>query len=605
MNLRQSTFSRRNAFALAILLSAVSATLGADPVNIRGNIDAVTVYRGQALVTRVIDLPKDVGLQDIVVTDLPAAILQGSVYAEVEGDAQVRNVRARMRAVMDDVREEVRKLDLDIAKLAQSVAAEQSQLDVLSRHSAYLDTLEGFAAPTANVELTRGVLNAETLQKLTEFILAERQKVATGTLTGQQKLADLNGQIELLNRKKGEITGGAQKTAREAVLTVDVKKAGAKVRLKYLVANASWAPSYTLRAATGSADVDLHYQAMVTQVSGEDWSNVKMTLSTATPSVIARAPTLDVMTVALVNAGENRDRDQAAQSVDYARALSQRRSDAFNNFAGNASHDGVGGQMGAGSVQPQGELFKDNLKALNSAAAEAQQLEYTARKEVAVEINRQKPTESVTVTYVLPDTTSLPSRSDQQLVSIASVKMAGEFYKLAVPVLTSYVYNEAKVTNASNQLLLAGPTMSYLDGDFVGAGDLPTVAAGEQFTVGFGIDSSLRVQRELVDKTESISGGNKITGFEYRISLENFGASPATIRVQDRLPVSSGKELKVQLVSSDPKPMDDAELLKKKGMLQWTLGVKPQAIGAAATTIRYSLSIEHDRNLSLVGTGGK
>ncbi len=161
MNLRQSTFSRRNAFAVAVLLSAVSAALGADPINLHGTIDAVTVYRGQALVTRVIDLPKDVGLADIVVTDLPAAILPGSVYAEVEGDAQVRHIRARTRAVMDDVREDVRKLDADIATLAQSVTSEQSALEVLSRHSAYLDKLEGFSAPTANVELTRGVLNAE------------------------------------------------------------------------------------------------------------------------------------------------------------------------------------------------------------------------------------------------------------------------------------------------------------------------------------------------------------------------------------------------------------------------------------------------------------
>lgn len=589
---------RRSALAFAVLYAAVSSTLGADPVNLRGTIDAVTVYRGQALVTRVIDLPKEPGLQDIVVTDLPAALIQGSVFAEVEGDAQVRHVRARTRAVMDDVREDVRKLDEELAKLAQAVTAEQSQLDVLSRHSAYLDKLEAFSAPTANVELTRGVLNAETLEKLTEFLLAERQKVATGTLTGQQKLAELNREIELLNRKKGEITGGAQRTAREAVLTVDVKKPGAKVRIKYLVSNANWIPSYTLRATTGSPEVDLAYQAMVTQVSGEDWNNVTMTLSTATPSVIARAPVLDVLSVALVSAGETAQ-GRPAESIDYARSLAQRRTDAFNNFAGNGAVIG-GAQVAQGSVSAP-EVFRDNLKALNSVASEAQQLEYTAKKEVAVEINRSLPTESVTVTYVLPDATSLPSRSDQQLVGIASATMAGDFYKLAVPVLTNYVYNEAKVVNASKQLLLSGPTMSYLDGEFVGAGELPTVAAGEHFTIGFGIDSSLRVQRELVDKTETISGGNKITGYEYRILLENFGSAEASVRVQDRVPVSSGNALKVQLISGDPKPADDAESLRKKGLLQWTLPVKPHAIGKDAATIKYALSIEHDRNLGLVG----
>jgi uncharacterized protein (TIGR02231 family) len=228
-------------------------------------------------------------------------------------------------------------------------------------------------------------------------------------------------------------------------------------------------------------------------------------------------------------------------------------------------------------------------------------MEYTAKKEVAVELNRPGGTESVTVTYVLPETTSLPSRSDQQLVGIASTTLAAEFYKLAAPVLTGYVYNEAQVSNASRQLLLAGPTMSYLDGEFVGAGELPTVAAGEQFTVGFGVDSSLRVQRELVDRTETISGGNKIAGFDYLIRLENFGTTAVDVRVQDRIPISSGSALKVHVTASEPRHVEDAEALRKKGMLTWHINARPQSTGPDATTIRYSLSIEHDRNLSLVG----
>lgn len=602
--------ARRNAFALFALLSAVSATFGADPLSVRGTIDSVTVYRGQALVTRVIDLPTDIGLADIVVTDLPAAMIPGSVYAEVEGEAQVRHIRARARAVMDDVRDDVQKLNAEIAQLSQFVSVEQSQLDVLQQHGQYLDKLEGFSAPTANLELTRGVLNAETLTKLTEFILAERQKVAAGLLASTQKLTDLNGKIELLNRKKGEITGQAQKTAREAVLTVDVKKSGAKVRIKYLVANASWAPSYTLRSSTGSGQVDLHYQAMVTQVSGEDWTNVRMTLSTATPSVVARAPELDALTVMLASA-QPKDAAGPGKAEEYARALVANRDQAAKAFMGNSmahDQDGQNVMYGDDRVRFGQQAFagvqRDNILSLRRAATELQQAELVLDKSVTASV-RMEPTESVTVTYVLPDATSLPSRSDQQLVGIASATMTGEFYKLAVPVLTSYVYNEAKVVNASKQLLLAGPTMSYLDGEFVGAGELPTVAAGEQFTIGFGIDSSLRVLRELADKTETISGGNKITGFNYRITLENFGASAADVRVQDRVPVSSGKDLKVQVVSSDPKPMDDTDAMKKKGLLQWTVNVKPQSIGTDAATIEYALSIEHDRNLSLVGSGGR
>jgi hypothetical protein len=38
--------------------------------------------------------------------------------------------------------------------------------------------------------------------------------------------------------------------------------------------------------------VPVEYNASIEQMSGEDWSDVRMTLSTATPSLVARAPEL-------------------------------------------------------------------------------------------------------------------------------------------------------------------------------------------------------------------------------------------------------------------------------------------------------------------------
>jgi Domain of unknown function (DUF4139)/N-terminal domain of unknown function (DUF4140) len=599
-----SRSTRASAAAFAVLALAVSHVFAADPVSLPGRVDAVTVYRGQALVTRVVDLPNEAGLHNLIVTDLPAGILPGSVFAEVDGGAEVRHVRPRTRAVQDDVREDVRKLDEELAALGVTITEQQSRLEVLSRHTQYLDKLEGFTAPTANTELTRGVLNADTLQKLTGFLLAERERVAKETLDGQKQIATLNAKGQLIQRQRNEITGRAEKVAREAVLTVHVKQAGAKVRLKYLVANASWSPSYTIHAATGQADVDVRFQAIISQMSGEDWADVKMTLSTATPSVVARAPELDALKVMLA-AGPAPA--ASLPSIEYARSLADNRDRAVKQFMGNSNAQDKDGQnvlYGDGQMDfvqsPFAAVQRDNLFTVRKAADDLQKAELVLGKEVAAAV-RDQPAESVTVTYILPETTSLPSRQDQQLVGITSTKMKGDFYKLAVPVLTSYVYNEAQVVNASKQLLLAGPTMSYLDGAFVGAGELPTVAAGESFTAGFGIDSTLRVSRELTDKNETTSGGNKITAFDYVIRIENFGDTAAGVRVLDRIPLASGRDLKVTLVNPSAKPVDDAEAMKKKGQLRWDVEVKPMSIGNDATKITYGLSIEHDRNLNLVG----
>lgn len=620
--------TRRLSFAAVAVLS-LAASAWADEVPIRGRIDAVTVFRGQALVSREIELPAAAGLVDVVVTDLPPQVLPASIFAEVEGDAEVRHIRPRTRAVMDDVREGVRKFDEQLAALEAEANAERARLDVVTHHGQYLDKLEAFTAPTANVELTRGVLNAETLQKLSEFLLAQRKDVAAQTLSANAKLADLAKQAQLLERQKAEITGGASKTAREAVLMVDVKKPGAKVRLKYLVNNASWSPTYTLRARTGSSDVEVHYQATVAQLSGEDWGDVRMTLSTATPSVVARAPSLEPLQIAL-GRGEQAAQQQQAQAAtpELGKQLAQKRALADQQFMANSSaHDKDGRNVlyGDGQTEFQQSPFagvgrdnvftaRNNVYALNRAAGEIQQAELVLDKSV-VAAARAEPTQTVTVTYTLPGTTSLPSRADQQLVGIATATMPGEFYKVASPVLTNYVYNEAELSNTAKQLLLAGPAMSYLDGEFVGTGELPTVAAGEKFAAGFGVDSTLRATRELVDKTESISGGNKIIAFQYAIRLENFGSADARVRVLDRVPVASNKDVKVTLGESAPRPVDDAEAMRKKGLVRWDVTVKPQAAApttltaasatqptpTGATTVRYALTIEHDRNLSVVG----
>jgi len=42
--------------------------------------------------------------------------------------------------------------------------------------------VKNFVAPTASAELTRGVLNAETLEKLAGYIREEREKLAENEL---------------------------------------------------------------------------------------------------------------------------------------------------------------------------------------------------------------------------------------------------------------------------------------------------------------------------------------------------------------------------------------------------------------------------------------
>ena len=117
-----------------------------------------------------------------------------------------------------------------------------------------------------------------------------------------------------------------------------------------------------------------------------------------------------------------------------------------------------------------------------------------------------------------------------------------EFYHVATPVLTSYVFREAELLNDSGQDLLAGPITVYLDGRYVGRTEIPTVARGEVFVVGFGADPQLRARRELAEKSEGTQGGNRELSITYRLVVENFKQDAMAVRIFDRLPHSETED---------------------------------------------------------------
>ena len=274
----------------------------------------------------------------------------------------------------------------------------------------------------------------------------------------------------------------------------------------------------------------VQYNASVQQLSGEDWSDVTMTLSTATPSLVATAPRLDPLAITLAAApadaaggfGGGSYGAQQSQLRVQRQQLEMSRGN-INSAPANAAANAQQGQRQAAAGQADETAQAD--ADLNGLSRRLQVLELVA-KDAGREPRGGRSSvgqEAVSVTYRLPARTSLPSRADQQSIQIATVPLTGEFYKLAMPVLTSYVYDQATVNNESKTVLLAGPVASYLDEQYVGTGTLPTVAAGEGFTLGFGIDSSLRATRELVDKSEQVQGGNRVLTFNYKLAVENFG----------------------------------------------------------------------------------
>lgn len=591
-----------------------AGTARVEAISQPGAIESVTVYRGQAMVTRTLSLDELEGRSEVVFTELPAHVIPESVAAEPGEGVEVSYTRYRARPVAEDVRQEVRELDQRIESVQGEMKTLQAYLDLVAHSRQYLANLEGFTAATARTELSSGVLDAETLTSLSDYLMGKRAALTERDLELQSERDDLQERLTLLQRERNNLARSSSRTAREAVVSLNVVEPGpnAAVRLRYLVQNATWSPSYSVRAEGEGGPVRVEYHAAIQQTSGEDWDNVAMTLSTATPTVTADAPELASLALQLTRGG---DAQKLAQTFGYADLDEAQRQIRIEQQQVAQERDLRGGTA-SGSEQSGAFLRGSNAgppatnnQRLNTLAANAQALELLAGKpedadRIAATARRISPTrdDSVTVAYELDGRTSLPSRSDRQLVRIRSLELPAETYLTAVPVLTSKVYREATVTNDSGLVLLSGEAASYLDGRFVGQSRMPSVFEGETFKVGLGVDSTLRASREVVDRDEQVQGGNRVLTLTYALRLMNFSDEAVDVRLLGRMPVTDDDQA-VKITLSDPgQPLSDAKnytkVMRDSGILRWEVSVPAHAIGNDAFELTYRVTIEHDKQLT-------
>ncbi len=571
--------------AAAMLLWAGPAR--AEAVAVNSKLERVTVYRGQALVTRSVALPAEAGELEIVVSELPEQTVGASLAASAAGAAgvTVRSVRYRGQAVATTPNKEVAALDEQIQQLKDDMYVNKQEQALVETRAKFVAQLQGFTAGSAKAEAGQGTLNAKALADTSDYILKQLASISQDTVKLHQAEQKLQQELALLERKRAELTRGAAATAREAVIFLTKAQAGpAGIELSYLVGSANWSPAYNVRLGEDAKAVRIEYLAEVAQMSGEDWTGVAMSLSTATPAMNAESPVLAPLWVGLAALAEGQQPAPAQKMTSKAYAERQR-AIVREQWASNAAY--------LADARQAEQAGWD----LNRFAAQGQELELNVDRGVALGAQEalRAAAEGLAVTYALPGTMSLASRSDRQLVQIGSLELPGELHYEAIPLLSSYVFRSAKVTNTGSLPLLSGPYSAYLEGDFVGRGTLPVVARGQEVAIGLGVDTQLRCRRELADKSDKVAWGTRVQQFRYKLLLESFKPSPVAVRLYDRIPASKGEDVRISLEKTSEKlsidPVYVRDLLDR-GILRWDISLPAHAASAQARQVEYSFEMK-------------
>ena len=568
---------RRAATVLAAAFAALQVHAHAQDADIpmqqasdRGAIRAVTLYPDRAAVTREVRVRLDQGLWTVRIPELPASVVRDSLQARVRGSARLLGVEFSAERQADfasspegtALAERVR----DLRRRAGNLAQDRSALEA---HEKLVDAVG--IRPTAGA-LPDGAaqpIDLKSVERQLEAIAAEKARI----LEESRRLADEKDAADReLAVAEGQLAarGGADRVERAAVVVLSVPEASmAEIDLTYLVGRAGWAPAYAIRSEADRSKVSVEYDAMVVQQTGEDWRDVRLSLSTAEPTRASSPPPVapwfvDVVVPVPVAM------PSTSVAMEFAPA--------------------------AAAPEPMAPGAPNEGGAFGNAEVERELLELAADANVI--------DAGIAVSFELPRPVTLVSdAAKRQRTRIGTVSPETAFGYVAAPILAERVYLRGTLRNASAFQLLPGRAQVFMGGEFVGETQVPSVAPQGEFRVWFGPDPAISARREVLSKVTGASGlfgGAELTTWNNRITVSNGTGRDVTVEVLDRRPVSRNEKVEAKLASAKPALSADKAYVSERqpqGILRWDLPVPAGAQGPKAATVTWTVELVRPNGL--------
>ncbi|KAI0264598.1 hypothetical protein BC834DRAFT_881571 [Gloeopeniophorella convolvens] len=530
-------------------------TLRADEHAIR----SVNVFKsGKAEIARLFNISLEPGQSKVQISRLPGSIDTESVRVSGLGDAQLFDVVCSIGRGAEEIdpqstSEAIRKLHVKKSVLIKKLNALDSISNIMEGYSKSL--IGDFVDPK------QADAHFEKLLTRADGIVSVRSDL-------EEEILQLSRQINFLSSTEVKRRGKADGEVTVVIMTK--QPTNVELKLTYLVHDATWSPAYELHATTDAgvpvSSVSLHYRSRITQSTGEDWTDVALTLSTADTNLSSRTiPTLRPTKIRPPPPGLFGPRptnlsnppvslfgqNSAAQSssahpTGFLRgsAPTNTASSAFGqpSVAGGLFGGSVGGLFGGSggpafgapsAVPPAFSLFGNSVSVSVASQQQQQQQQQQPSVTVAQPAMAQAYeasgdwqdlyegatggeataiTESTSVvhesplalTYHVEGVSSIPSDGVPHKVSVAVLPFEAKIAYVSVPKAQPVAYLHASVKNASDYRLLSGPVNAFLDDSFVSKTTIAEdIVPGDIFSCTLGSDPAAQIRYSRTAKRAS------------------------------------------------------------------------------------------------------
>jgi uncharacterized protein (TIGR02231 family) len=550
-----------------VVLTAFAATRAeAAIVEAASTVDAVTVYPDGASVTRVVAVELPAGDNTLVLNDFPLTLDPASL--RVAGEANAALTIGALDTKAPRAAPPVNLPELD--KRIEALKDERADLDgTIAANTARRKFAEHFSQASPAGLGEKG--EARPLADWRAAFAAVADEVATADAAirdCKRKQRDIDRDIARLEADRAARPPSKLEVKIDLAAAAPVK---ATLHVTYTVPNARWVPLYDARLDTGAKDrkpsLELVRRAEITQATGEDWSNVALTVSTVRSALGGRAPEIRSLI------------------VQYPRPVP------------------APAQLAPSSAPAAGRLFRSGADQFDRSAKAVSQFEERDRERA----DEQQATADVggfQVAFRIPGRVSIAANEGAKSLRVSTATITPDLAVRSVPVIDSTAFLEASFIQSEDAPLLPGRISIYRDGVFVGRGQMTAASKEEKVRLGFGADDKVKVVRTVVKRNEGSSGlivaTAKTDERSFKTAIRNGHDFPIRVAIEDQLPVSENEDIQVEMLPATTAPTT-TNLRDKRGVLEWALEVGPAEVKEIAFAWR--LRWPKDKGVVMVPAG--
>ena len=594
--------NRKAVFLACFLLLQSAIGHAADPIKVDTKVAKVTVFLNGAQVTRTANVSTTAGLSTIVFQNISADIDEQSLQVHAAGAFTILSVKRELNFLNAQTRQKrVEELQTQQKLIRDQIQTQTDLLDVYKQEENTLNKNQTVNGQNTDVDIVK-------LKALLDFQTERLSILKKKEQSINNDVAKLNEQVSKIDQQIAEISKGVAKTSSDIIVLVSAKAAvvNAPFTLSYLVHNAAWYPTYDIRAQDVNSPITIAYKANVSQQCGEDWKDVKLTLSTGNPSVSGNKPELspDYLNFGMYYSGQ-------AQSITRVTGRVTGASDGLPMVGVSVAVVGtsiatttdVNGsysiQIPSGSqslsfryigyqplerrvtspvmnvvLQESTQMLQDVaivssdkvLQGRVAGVAMAKAKRYDQSATVAIEV--QETQNQTNVEFAIANPYTISNDGKGNVVEIGNYDLDATYQYYTAPKLNTDVFLTAQVLDWNKYNFISGEANLFFEGTYIGKSLLDTHTSADTLNLSLGTDKNIIVTRtaQKILTERRVIGSNTRETKDWLIEIKNRKNQPINLLVEDQVPVAQNTAIEVE-----QQELSGAKVNPNDGKVSWNL----------------------------------